>query len=304
MLILLSGGTGTPKLIQGFMELLPHEDISVIVNTAEDHWLPHGYFSPDIDTVVYTLAGLINDDAWHGIKDDTFYTHEKLRELGSSEYLKIGDRDRALHIWKGEELKKGLSFSEITDMHCEKFGVKASVIPMSNDPVETVIDCREGEMDLHRFWVKNRGSPEVENVRFTGIESAHACREAVKAIEKADKVIIGPSNPVTSILPIVSLSEISNTLNKNRDKVIGVSPFVGGGAISGPAEKLMNACVIEPSVRGLVEFYKDMVSKMIVDNVEETPDIIEGVEILKTNIIMDDLVKKKSLADYILKLSI
>ncbi|MFQ5800663.1 MAG: 2-phospho-L-lactate transferase [Candidatus Hydrothermarchaeales archaeon] len=304
MITVLSGGTGTPKLIQGLAKIVAEEDLAVVVNTAEDHWLTHGYFSPDVDTVVYTLAGIIDDTTWHGIKRDTYHTHETLKRVGSTVYLKIGDRDRALHIWRGEKMKAGASLSQVTREHCRVLGVKAEVIPMSDDMVETVIKTEEGEMDLHEFWVKKRGEPEVEGVRFEGLQKAKACAEAVDAIEEAQRVVIGPSNPITSVYPIISLRGIKEALKRNRKKVIGVSPLIGGSAFSGPAEKLMRAFGVEVSGRGVASFYNEVLSYFVVDSSENVGGLQGNVNILKTDILMDNLEKRKALAEFILGVKI
>jgi len=299
MITLLSGGTGTPKLIQGMLRVVKPSELAVVVNTAEDKWLSHGYFSPDIDTVVYTLAGLVDEATWHGIKGDTCRTHEALKMLGGSEYLRIGDRDRATHIWRGEQLRAGKTLSEITRQQCDTFGIEAEVIPMSNDPVETVIDTEAGEMDLHEFWVKNKGEPFVKGVRFKGIERAGACPEAVEAVECADRVIIGPSNPVTSIHPIISLKEMRGVLSKEAGKVVAVSPIVGQSAFSGPAEKLMRAFDIAVSVKGVADFYRGLTSSLVVDTSEKQGDL-NGVNHLKADIVLDSLERRKVLAEFLL----
>ncbi len=185
MIAVLSGGTGTPKLLQGLKEVIQKEDqIAVIANTAEDRWLPHGYFSPDVDTVLYTFANLIDDKLWHGIKGDSFYTHEALLNIGYDEFLKIGDRDRAIHIARGE-LLKSMKLCRAIDVQRQALGVNARVIPMSDDAIETIIKTPRGAMRFHEFWVKNKGKPRVLDVYYRGIEKAHACEKAVRAIEKA-----------------------------------------------------------------------------------------------------------------------
>jgi LPPG:FO 2-phospho-L-lactate transferase len=300
MIAILSGGTGTPKLIQGLLEIVGEEQLSVIVNTAEDHWLDHGYISPDIDTVVYTIAGVVDDSTWHGIKGDTYYSHEALKTLGSSEYLKIGDRDRALHIWRGERLRAGETLSQVTKAHCKTIGVKANVGPMSDDTVESAIETIEGDMSLHEFWVKNKGTPEVKGVRFKGLDNAEACKEAIDAIDEAKRIIVGPSNPVTSIYPIISLQGIRKSLERNRKKVVGISPIIGNTAFSGPAEKLMHAFGIEVSVEGVAKFYKDLMDRLVVDSSETVEDEPVDVKILKTNIVMDTREKRKALAKFVM----
>ena len=299
MITVLSGGTGTPKLIQGLLKVVDEKDLSVIVNTAEDHWLPHGYFSPDIDTVVYTVAGIVDDCTWHGIKGDTHITHDVLRSLGSDEYLRIGDRDRATHIWRGELMRDGKTLSEVTRMQCKALGVESNVLPMSDDRVETVIETPQGALDLHEFWVKNRGEPNVNKVYFNRDSSADACSDAAIAIRDADRIVIGPSNPVTSIHPIISLPQIDRLLRKHRDKTIAVSPLVGGSAFSGSAEKLMRAFDIDVSISGIAKFYRDYAAHLIVDTSEKTQQV-DGVNIHKTGIVMNCLDDKKSLAEYVL----
>ncbi|RMF90050.1 MAG: 2-phospho-L-lactate transferase [Methanobacteriota archaeon] len=304
MITLLSGGTGTPKLLQGLARVVAEEDISVIVNTAEDEWLPHGYLSPDVDTVVYTLAGMVDDATWHGRRDDTYHGHEELRRLGSGEYLRIGDLDRALHIWRGEQMKAGMRLSEVTGEHCQRLGVKARVIPMSDAPVETVIETAAGEMGLHEFWVKNRGRPEVTGIRFKGLDVAVACEEAVDAVKGAERIIIGPSNPVTSIHPIVSIGEIGEALRKNRDRIVAVSPIVGGSAFSGPAEKLMKAFGIEVSAAGVADHYSPFVSSLVVDSSEKIAGRVGDVRIIKTNTYLDSLERREALARFLLEMEL
>jgi LPPG:FO 2-phospho-L-lactate transferase len=169
---------------------------------------------------------------------------------------------------------------------------------MSDDIVKSIIECKEEEMDLHEFWVKRGGEPGVTGVRYNGLKKAKALDEAIKSIEKAQKVIIGPSNPVTSIYPIIALEDMRAALIKNRAKVIAVSPIIGNSAFSGPAEKLMKAAGIEISVEGIAGFYKEMISHLIVDRCERL-DSMREIEIHKTDILMDNMEKRAALAKYI-----
>lgn len=299
MIVLLSGGTGTPKLLQGLMRLLPQEEISVVVNTAEDVWLPHGYFSPDIDTVLYTLAGMIDDDAWHGIKGDTYHTHEGLLNLGYNEILRIGDRDRATHIHRGMLMRKGLTLSEAIEHLRRALEVDGRVYPMSDDPVETVIRTPEGDMSLHEFWVWKKGIPEVTGIFLRGIEKARGCVGALKAIKKADGVIIGPSNPVSSILPIVSIPDIRQAL-KARSNRVAISPIIGDKPVSGPADKFMRALGLESHPRRVAELYKEFLDFFIVDERDKEFEM-EGAELSKTNTVMKSLGDKISLAEFTLQ---
>lgn len=304
MLVLLSGGTGGPKLLQGLMRVMDASDIVVVVNTAEDSWLSHGFISPDVDTVVYTLADLVDDGVWHGRRDDTFYCHEELVRLGSDEFLRIGDKDRALHIWRGERLKQGSKLSEVTQVHCNKLGVGSRVLPMTDDPVTTNIKTSEGEMGLHEYWVKHRGEPVVESVGYHGIGKAHAAEGVLDVLEDCERIIIGPSNPVTSINPILGIRDIRRVIKKHRTKTISVSPIIGGSAFSGPAEKLMKAQGIKVSIEGITDIYKEYADHLVVDESETSPSEILGVKIHKHVIWLDSLERKTALADFILGLDL
>ena len=218
MITVLSGGTGTPKLLQGLKEIVQNNELTVIVNTAEDKWLSHGYFSPDVDTVLYTLAGIVDDSCWHGIKGDTFKTHEALNKLGDNEKLKIGDSDRATHIQRGSLMKSGLCLSDVIDIQRKALGITAKVVPMTDDRVETVVKTPEKNMEFHEFWVYNKGEPTVIDVDYKGISEASPSKGAVKAIKEAEKIIIGPSNPITSILPILSLKGITKEIKKKMHR--------------------------------------------------------------------------------------
>lgn len=296
MITVLSGGTGTPKLLQGLCEVVDPEDVTVIVNTAEDMWLPHGYFSPDIDTVMYTLSGQINEETWYGIKGDTFNTHRRILEAGYKEILNIGDRDRETHVRRGELLKSGKSLTEAVDIQRKGFGIRSRVLPMSDSEVQTVIVTPSGNLNLHEYLIEHRDE-EVSDIYFRGIESARASREVVDAIKQADMVIIGPSNPVSSILPIISLAGIEMDKNKS----IAISPIIRGKPVSGPADRFMQARGYSPDSRGVVMIYKGLIHTLVVDNPENDFDI-EDMQIIKTNTIMSTMADKKALARFVLEI--
>lgn len=309
MAVFLSGGTGTPKLIQGAKEISASEEISVIVNVAENLWLSHGYLAPDIDTVIYTLGGIVNEEAWHGIKGDTFYAHERLKKLNAGEFLKIGDKDRAVHIWRGELLKQGLTLEEITERQCKLFGVKSRVVPASNDKIETRIivndNKKEKNLNLHEFLVKYNKN-KVNDIKLEGMQKAKACKSAIKLIEKEEKIVIGPSNSITSISPIIFIKEIERMLRKSREKVLAVSPVERAKPFSGPLADFMKAKGREPRIAGVAGIYKDFISKFIVgesENAEEIKRIEKlGIEVIKANIAMPDLKRRKELAEFVLNL--
>ncbi|MBC7218835.1 MAG: 2-phospho-L-lactate transferase [Hadesarchaea archaeon] len=303
MLTVLSGGTGTPKLLQGLALLVGQENLSIIVNTGEDLEISGLYVSPDIDTVMYTLAGVVNEETWYGIRGDTFEEHERIKREGKPELLRIGDRDRAVKQHRTMLLKRGTPLSAVTRELCRDFNVLANVMPMSDDRVTTRVYTEAGPMTFHEFWVARRAQDRVKSVLFEGAESARAAPGVLEAIEKSEAIIIGPSNPVTSIGPIVAIREIRSALEKVRVKVIAVSPIVGGSPVSGPAGALMQGLGYEVSPVGVAQYYRDFVSGLVIDNRDEklAPKIEElGLEVFLTDLLLPDLPSRVKLARSVL----
>lgn len=297
MITVLSGGTGTPKLLQGIKEIVDSKDLSIIVNTLENDYFSGVYVSADIDTVLYTMADMINDETWYGVKNDTFVTNERLAELSSPELLRIGDIDRATKIQK-TMLMQDYSLEESVDIQRRQMGIKSKIIPMSNENSEIKIITDIGELDFHDFLIKHASEPEVLDVVFSEVSPAEG---VIDTIKKSDAVIIGPSNPITSILPIISLEGVKEALKDTC--VIAVSPIIGNDSVSGPASKFMKALGIEVSSLGVAELYKDFLDIMVIDNKDENLEKDLGKIINKviiTNTIMNDLDAKINLAEIIL----
>lgn len=293
-MIVLSGGTGTPKLLVGMKEVA---DFSVVVNTAEDIWISGNKICPDIDSVIYALAEIIDRERWWGIEGDSFLTHRRLRELGFDEMMMVGDLDRATHIIRSEELRKGKSLVEATKTVAKAYGVKHSIYPMCNEDVETTILTPEGEMHFQEFWVKRKGAPEVIDLFFKGIEKAKIPEDVVKELKKDEEILIGPSNPITSIMPILSVEDFRDRLRGK--KVIAVSPIVGNNPLSGPAGKFMKAKGYEVSPLGVFEVYKDFLSALIVDEVDSK---LVSKNVFATKTIMKSKEDAIRLSEFILKL--
>lgn len=269
-MIIFSGGTGTPKLLNGLREVIPEEEITVVVNTAEDLWMSGNLISPDIDTVLYLLSGRLDSTRWWGVKDDTYRTHELMRTLGHNEFMMIGDLDRATHIMRSDLIRSGMTLTEAITRLCRSFGLKAKVLPMSNDPVSSMISTAEGKMHFQDFWVRKHGEPDVLEVSQEGIENASISPAVLEALENEDEVLIGPSNPITSIGPIIELPGMRDIL-KNK-KVIAVSPIIGTEPVSGPASKLMAARGIEVSAHGIASYYSDFLDHMVLDERDTADD--------------------------------
>ena len=279
MITFLSGGTGTPKLLRGMLELLEEQEITVIVNTAEDIWLSGNHLSPDIDTVMYLLAGILNTDRWWGIRGDTYITHDLLADLGIEEFITMGDRDRAVNIARGEMLRGGRRLTEATRAICERLGIQATVLPMTDSEVTTYVRTPQGEIHFQEYWVKHRGALPIEGVVRHSQEPPVATPEVIEAIDASDAVVIGPSNPVTSISPILECAGVREALRRHR-RVIAVSPFIGDAPLSGPAAALMRASGREPSSAGTYDLYEDFVDVFIQDT--RDPVEIDGALRLDT----------------------
>jgi LPPG:FO 2-phospho-L-lactate transferase len=263
MITFLSGGTGTPKLLRGVKKVMDESSIAVVVNTAEDIWISGNHISPDIDTVMYLFSGILNKSTWWGIEGDTFTTHEMLKKFQGDEYIAIGDRDRAVQIARGELLRKGSTLTEATRQLCLKSGVSATVLPMADTPVTTMVSSSGTSMHFQEFWIKYKGTVPIDAVARVPNPPPQATNEVIEAIRNADAVVIGPSNPVTSILPILECGGTKSALAEKF--VIAVSPFIGNMPFSGPAGVLMQAMGFESSSRGTWELYKDFIDVFIQD---------------------------------------
>lgn len=298
MITILSGGTGTPKLIQGIKEIHDPSNLNIIVNTVENDYFSGVYVAADIDTVLYTLTDKINDETWYGIKKDTFITNEKLKEIGCPELLRIGDQDRATKIQK-TALMKDYSLSEAVDIQRRKMKIKSKILPMSDEHSKITVSTDIGKLEFHDFLIKHQTKPEVLSVDYTKVNPAPTI---VETIENSEMVVIGPSNPITSILPIVNLEGVEKALKNSY--VVTISPIISDAPVSGPAGKFMSALGHEVSSFGVASIYENFLDKFIIDNKDEDNKIkIESLvnEVITTNTNMKTIDDKKNLARIVLK---
>ena len=297
MITVFSGGTGTPKLLQGIKEIVEPNDLTIVVNTLENDYFSGVYVSADIDTVLYTMADMINDELWYGVKGDTFITHERLNELGCQELLRIGDIDRATKIQK-TRLMEMHGLKKACEIQARKMGIESMIIPMSEEDSEIKLVTDIGELEFHDFLIKHRSEPEVLDIKFSKVLPADGI---IDAIRNSEAVIIGPSNPVTSILPILSLEGVRDALKDTY--VVAVSPIIGSGAVSGPASKFMKALGIEVSAAGVASLYRDFLDNIVIDDKDSNlePQLNQIVnKVTVTNTIMNNLGVKKNLAKIII----
>jgi len=302
LITILAGGTGSVKLVRGIATQT--RDISVISNVGDNYWLYGLYICPDIDTILYGLADILDTDKGWGIKKDTYGFLRQMEVLGEETWFNIGDRDAAIHLLRTNMLKNGKNLSDITEWMCRKFAIDVKIIPVTDNSVETRIVTNKGDLHLQEYWVKYKGQDKVEGIKYIGAEKARANPAAVNAIHDSKLVIIAPGNPLTSIGPILSIKGIRKELSKNKKKVVVVSPIIGNTAVSGPATKYMEAAGMEVSVYGLAKMYSEVASHMVIDTADRLlTRKIENLDmkVYETKIKMKDKKDEEALASFILK---
>jgi len=303
MLVVLSGGTGGAKLIEGLAAEIDPANLTIVCNTGDDAIFHGLHVSPDIDTITYTLAGLIDTAKGWGITDDTFVVLEQLRRFGNDAWFNLGDKDLATHITRTEWLNTGLPLSEVTDRFRRQLGVKSKILPMSDERVETRVQTPDGEISFQEFFVKERWAREVTSVRFVGAELAKPAPGVLESMQKAEAIVICPSNPITSIGPILAVPGIRDALQQSAAPVVGVSPLIGAAAISGPAHKLMIASGFEASAVGVARCYQGFLDTLVMANEDRACEaIIEavGVAPVCADIRMGSVADKRRLAREVL----
>jgi len=301
LITLLAGGTGSVKLARGISKM--RDDLTVISNIADNIWFHGLYICPDIDTITYGLAYILDKKRGWGVMDDSFMFMEQMKKLGQDYWFKIGDKDLALHIVRTNLLNKGKSLSWITEWIRKKFSISSTIIPASDDHVETRIETSQGEMHIQEFWVKNHAELDISCIRYKGIETATANSRAVESIKNSELVIIAPGNPISSIGPIISLPIIRKELESKKDSVIAVSPIVGNSPLSGPASKYMQVMGMESSPFGIASYYKDIASNLVISRMDDEYQYKInklGINVYKTNIVMQNLQDETTLSNYIL----
>ncbi len=305
MIVALAGGVGAARFLQGLVRVVEPEDITVIVNTGDDVEFHGLHISPDVDIVLYTLAGIVDEEKGWGIKGDTFHCLEMLGLYGQETWFKLGDRDLATHIYRTMLLRQGLTLAEVTDRIRSALGVRVRVLPMSNEPVRTMILTDEGLMHFQEYLVKRGARDRVLEVRFEGVEEARPTPGVLEAIEEAEGVVVCPSNPIVSIGTILAVRGVRKALRRTAATVVGISPIVGGKPVKGPADKLMEGLGLEVSAYGVAQLYQDFLDWFVIDEVDgRLKERIEdlGIKVVVTNTIMRTLEDKVRLAELVVDL--
>lgn len=299
MITTLAGGVGAARFLQGLVNVVPEKDITVIVNTGDDIDLHGLHISPDIDIVMYTLAGIVDEEKGWGIQGDTFHCLELLDKYGFETWFNLGDKDLATHLYRTHLLTKGVTISEVTTKICKKLGLQLSILPMTDQKVETKVVTKNKTIHFQEYLVKRKAQDEVANVFFEGIEKAKPAVGVVDSILSADQIIICPSNPIVSIGTILSIKGIKNALEETEAKVVAISPIVAGSPIKGPADKLMRGLGFEVSAYAVAKLYRSFLDTFIIDHTDKVAkERIEslGLQVTVTNTIMTRLSDKIQLA--------
>ena len=310
MITVLAGGVGAARFLQGLLAVHRPSDITIISNVGDDAEFFGLHVSPDIDIVLYHLAGLSDEEQGFGIRGDTYNVLDAIARYGYDTWFRLGDRDLATCITRTDLLRRGRSLSEATAEIASALLVPARIIPATDDPLRTKIRTDEGMLDFQDFFVRRRTEGHTRDVIFEGAETARPAPGVIDAIMDAEAIILTPSNPLVSIGPILAIDGIREGLSQTPAKVAAVSPIVGGKALKGPADRMLRDQGMEPSAGAIAKLYEDFLDVLVIDNVDSKLKAqIEplgdagggGVEVIVTDTIMDSMEKKAALARTVLK---
>jgi LPPG:FO 2-phospho-L-lactate transferase len=306
MIVVFTGGTGGTKLVQGLQQVIAPEQLTVIVNTGDDieWWGLH--VSPDIDSVLYGLADLLSKDRGWGVEADSFHCLDRMKQLGQAGWFSLGDLDLATHLTRTAMLRSGKTLSEATAELATKLDIRARVLPMSDQKVSTMLDTAKGTLTFQEYFVRERHQVEVRAVRFEGAEQAHAAPGVIESIESAEAIVFAPSNPVTSIGPILAVPGVRDALRRTKAPIVIISPIVAGAAVSGPAGALMKVQGHSSTIEGVMWLYYQEKFRFVL--IADDADAKAVSELLEApvlvgcaNTIMNTMDDKRRLARFVLE---
>lgn len=302
--VTLAGGVGAAKLLAGMVRAHPPDDLLAVVNTADDTVLHGLHVSPDLDTVVYTLAGAVNPDTGWGLAGETWQAMDALDRYGGITWFRLGDRDLATHLYRTHRLGQGADLATVTSEIAEAWGLELGVLPVTNDRIETrVTTVDEGEIGFQDYFVRRRHDVPVTAIRVAGSERAQPAPGLIKTLASAASIIIAPSNPIVSIGPVLEVPGVRDAVAARRDAVVAVSPIVGGAALKGPADRLMRELGHECSVVGVARLYRDVAATLVIDEADAhlASDVeAVGVSCVVAPTIMDGIESATALAHTVL----
>jgi len=305
-ILTLSGGVGGAKLVLGLSKIMPPKELVIIANTGDDETFHNLHICPDIDTVMYTLAGISDRDRGWGLSGETWNAQEMLLTYGTNPWFNLGDRDLGTHIRRTDLLSQNFTLSEVTTELCEHLGVNQIIAPMSDDPVRTRIKTKNGDLSFQEYFVKYQCKPFVKGITFSGSELAAPSSIFLNGLNQARALIFCPSNPFLSVDPILSIKGVRKSVVDFKGPKIAISPIVNGKAIKGPAAKLLSELGHEVSAVGVAKYFRDLCDIFILDNKDShNLNAIKklGIEARTTNTIMTTEADKISLAKFVLSLT-
>ena len=300
----LAGGTGAAKLLRGLAACLAPRDLTIVGNTGDDTEVWGLHVSPDLDTVTYALAGLLDVARGWGRADETFHALQAMAALGAPTWFSLGDRDLATHLTRTAALRDGATLTAVTGRLAARLGVEARILPMSDEPVRTTITTTEERLTFQEYFVRDKALGDVVRVDYDGASMARPAPGVLEAIGDADRVVVCPSNPVTSIGPILAVPAIVEALRSTRAPIVGVSPIVGGAPVSGPAGRLMQARGLDVSPLGVAAAYAPWLRTLLIDARDAglAPALERaGVRAVAADIVMTDHAGEVALARGVLE---
>jgi LPPG:FO 2-phospho-L-lactate transferase len=299
MITTLAGGVGGARFADGLVQAAGADNVTVVVNTADDFELYGLRICPDLDTVLYTLGGIANPVLGWGIDGDTRATLDGIAAYGEEPWFQLGDRDFATHILRTAWLREGQTLGAVTDELRRRLGVQTAIIPMTDDPVGTTIETPAGWLAFQDYFVRRRQQDAVIGVSFVGIEEASPAEAALAAVREAELIMLAPSNPIVSIGPILAFPPFHRALSDRRAPAVAVSPIIGGRALKGPADRMMQTLGHEPTALGVARLYEGLIDGFVIDHIDadQGPEIEElGIAVFVTDAIMHDIADRGRLA--------
>ena len=286
----LAGGVGGGKFARGLVAVLPPDQLAIVVNTADDFIHLGLHIAPDVDSVLYALADQNDPERGWGLAGETWNFMAAMEQLGGETWFKLGDRDLATHVLRTEALAKGRTLSEVTALLAHRLGIAHTVLPMSDDPVRSIVETDEGALDFQDYFVRRQCRPAFRGVTFQGAAQARPGQGFLDALRRARAIVITPSNPFVSIDPVLALPGIKEALRQSRRPVIAVSPIVGGKAVKGPLAKMMSELGVEPSALGVARHYGQLVNGWMIDRVDR--DLAPAIEALGCRVKVYDTIMR------------
>ncbi len=288
------------KLVRGFSQI--DNSFAVILNVGDNVWKYGLYICPDIDTIFYGLSGMLDVGRGWGIKGDTFNFIDQIGELGMENWFRIGDRDLVTHVLRTELIRKGMTLTQVTEYFRSVYKLKARLIPISDDSIETRIITSRGDMNIQEFWVKYKAAPKVVGVAYRGADDSRLTAGVLRLIRSSERIIIAPANPISSIGPSLAVPGVRNELARVKKKVIAISPIEGKQAFSGPASKYMKALKLDISPVGIAKFYSDIIGSIVISKADRAYEGILkklGLNVYLNNIAMNSFHEERRLAELV-----